>query len=72
MRDKWVVSENPFTLTFCPDRYIKPQKMCDKAVDGCLAALKFISDSFVTSKMLERFHGPLLAPYDMLFYDEIF
>ena len=46
--------------------------MCDKAVDGCLAALKFISDWFVTSKMLERFHGPLLSLYDMLFYDEIF
>ena len=25
--------------------------MCDKAVDDCLAALKFVPDWFVTSKM---------------------
>ena len=27
--------------------------MCDKAVDACLSALKFVPDSIVTSKMLE-------------------
>ena len=27
--------------------------MCDKAVDDCLAALKFVSDWFVTRKMIK-------------------
>ena len=47
------------------------QKMCDEAVDDCLAALKFIPDLFVTSKMLEKFHGALLANEDTLcFYED--
>ena len=33
MCDK-VVSEDPFTLKCCLDRY-KTQEMCDKAVDAC-------------------------------------
>ena len=28
--------------------------MCDEAVDGCLAALKFVPDQFVTSKMIKK------------------
>ena len=35
--------KNPFQIVYCPDNY-KTQRMCDKAVDGCLAALKFICD----------------------------
>ena len=27
--------------------------MCDKAIDDSLAALKFVPDSFVTSKMIK-------------------
>ena len=38
--------------------------MCDKAVDDCLAALKFIPDWFVTSKMLEKLHDALLTNDD--------
>ena len=38
--------------------------MCDKAVDDCLAALKFIPDWFVTIKMLEKFHDALLINDD--------
>ena len=34
-----VTSEDPFMLLYCSDRY-KTQKMCDKAVHDCLAALK--------------------------------
>ena len=30
-------------MEYCPDKY-KTQKMCDEAVDDCLAALKFILD----------------------------
>ena len=37
-----------------PDRY-KTQRICDEAVDVCLAALKFIPNWFVKSKMLENF-----------------
>ena len=32
---------------------IRLKKMCDKAVDDCLAALKFVSDWFVTSKLIK-------------------
>ena len=28
--------------------------MCDEAVDDCQSALKFISDWFVTSKMIKK------------------
>ena len=41
-----VISEYPFMLVYCPDKH-KTQKMCDEAVDDCLAALKFIPDWFV-------------------------
>ena len=30
---------NTFLVVYCPDEYIT-QKMCDEAVDDCLAALK--------------------------------
>ena len=35
--------------------------MCYEAVDDCLAALKFIPDWFVTSKMLEELRDVLLT-----------
>ena len=54
-----------------PNRY-KTLKTCDEAVDDCLAALKFIPDWFVTSKILEMFHDPLLANDDILFFNEDF
>ena len=41
--------------------------MFDEAVDDCLAALIFISDWFVTSKMLEKFHDNLLANDEISF-----
>ena len=40
-----------FVLKYCLDRY-KSQEICDKAVDACLPALKFVPDGFVTTKML--------------------
>ena len=66
-----VVSEDPFILIYYPDRY-KSQKLCDETVDGCLAVLKFIPDWFVTSKILEKFHDPLLANDDNIFFDKDF
>ena len=46
--------------------------MCDTAVDDCLAVLRFISDWFITSKMLKKFHYALLANDGTLFFDEDF
>ena len=44
-----VASKDLFLIAYCPDKY-KTQRMCDKPVDDCLAALKFIPDWFATSK----------------------
>ena len=63
--------EDPFMIVYCPDRY-KAQRMCDKAVDDCLAPLKFIPYWFVTSKMLENFDNALHANDDILFFNEDF
>ena len=46
--------------------------MCDEAVGDCLAALKFVPDWFVTSKMLEKLDNALHANDDILFYNEDF
>ena len=46
------VSEDPFLIVYCPDKY-KTQRMCSEAVADSLAALKLIPDWFVTSKMIK-------------------
>ena len=53
MCDK-VVSKAPFLIVYWPYKY-KTLRICDKAIDDCLAALKFIPDWFVTSKMIKKF-----------------
>ena len=45
-----VVSEDAFLTVYCIDKY-KTQRMCNKAVDDTIGALKLISDWLVTSKM---------------------
>ena len=40
-------------LVYSPDKY-KTQRMCDEVVDDSLAALTFVHDWFVTSKIFER------------------
>ena len=40
-----VASEDPFLIAYCLDKY-KTQRMCDKAVDDCLAAVKLVHDWF--------------------------
>ena len=50
----------------------KTQQMCDEAVDNCLAPLKFISDWFITSKIIEEIDNALHADDDILFYNEDF
>ena len=46
--------------------------MCDKAVDDCLAVLKFVSDWFVTSKMIKKLFTALYADEDTLYFNEDF
>ena len=48
-----IICEDPFWIRYVPDQY-KTQQMCDKAVDDCLAALKFLPNWLVTSKMIKR------------------
>ena len=44
--------------------------MCDEAFDDSLAALKLISDWFVTSKMIKKLSTALYADDGLLFFDE--
>ena len=44
------------------------QRMCDKAVDDFLAALKFVPDWFVTSKIIKKLHNALFIDDDILFF----
>ena len=55
-----VVSVYSFLIVYCPVKY-KTQKICDEAVDDCLAALKFIPDRFVTSRTIKKFLNALYA-----------
>ena len=50
-----VVSLYPFLTVYCSDKY-KTENMCDEAVDNSLAALKFIPDWFVTSKIIKKIY----------------
>ena len=65
------ISEDPFILVYCPDKY-KTQRMSDEVVDDSLVALTFIPDWYVTSKMFERLDNNLHAKDDILFYNEDF
>ena len=64
-----VISEDPFILVYCPDKY-KIQIMCDEAVDDCLAALKFIPDGFVTSKMINKLLTALYSDDNILYFNK--
>ena len=44
--------------------------MCDKAIDDCLAALKFASDWFVTSIMIKKLFIALYADENTLYFNE--
>ena len=46
--------------------------MCDEAIDDSLAVSKFISNWFVTSKMLEKLDNDLHTNYYILFYNQDF
>ena len=64
-----VVSEDPFLIVYCPDKY-KTQRMSDEAVDGCLTALKLIPDWFVTSKVIKEPFTALYADENILYFNE--
>ena len=68
MCDK-AVSNDPFMVKYCVDRY-KTQEMCNKAVNDFLPALKFIPDWFVTSKLSKSLDDALFSNDDILFFDE--
>ena len=44
--------------------------MCDKAVDDCLATLKFVSDWFVTNKMVKELFTTLYPDENILYFNE--
>ena len=66
MGDK-VASTKPM-LKYCPNRY-KAQKICDKTVDACLSSWKFVPDSPVTSKMLQK-HEHFVFSHDDIDSDD--
>ena len=64
-----VVSEDPFFVVYCPDKY-KTQRMYDEAVDDSLAALKLVSNFFVTSKMIKKLFSALCTDENILYFNE--
>ena len=44
--------------------------MCDKAADDCLAALKFVPDWFVTSKLIKILFTVLYADENIPYFNE--
>ena len=63
------VDDNPNALEFVPDWY-KPKETCDKAVDGFLAASKFVSDWFITSKVIKNLFTDFYADENILYFNE--
>ena len=47
-----IISENPFMLNFCPDKYIT-QEICDEAVDDFLPTLHFFLIGLLQVKWLK-------------------
>ena len=70
MCDK-IISENPFMLKYCPDKYVT-QKMCDQAVDDFQPTLNFVTDWFVTSKMIKikKLFTASYAYKNTIYFDE--
>ena len=66
-----VVSEDPFLIVYCPDKYTT-QRTSDEAVDDSLAALELIPDWFVTSKMITKVYTALYAEENILYFNEDF
>ena len=48
------------------------QRICDEAADGCLPALKFVLEWFVSDKMIRKLHEVLFTNDNILFLHEDF
>ena len=59
-----------FVFDSVSDRY-KTKEMCDKAVDDCLTALKFVHDWFVTSKTIKKLFTDLYTDENILYFKTI-
>ena len=46
------------------------QEMCDKVVDAFLPTLKFVSDRFITNKMLEKLFAIVFSNDNIVFVNE--
>ena len=68
MLDK-ILSDDPLKLKYCQAGY-KTHKMCDEAVDNCLAAPKFVPDWFVTNKMMKKLLTALYADDNILDFNK--
>ena len=55
-------------LKFCLDRY-KTEEMCHRVADAFLLARKFVSDCFVTNKLIEKLDNYLLSKDDIVYVD---
>ena len=56
-------------LSCCHDKY-ETQEMCNKAVADFLPGLKFVSDWFVTSKMIKELLTALYVDKNILYFNE--
>ena len=63
------ISEDSFSVKYVPDQY-KTKEMCDNAVDDCLAALKFVPDWFVITKMIKNLFTVLYADENIVYFNE--
>ena len=62
-----IVSEDPFKLKHCHDRY-ETQQMCNNnVVDHFAPTLKFVPDWFVTCKMIKKLLTVLYTDDNILF-----
>ena len=46
------------------------QEMCENVVDAFLPTLKFVSDRFITNKMLEKLFAIVFSNDDIVFANE--
>ena len=65
-----IISEDPFSIRYVSDQY-KTQQMCDEAVYGCLTALKFVPDWFLTSKIIKILFIAFHADENTLYANEV-
>ena len=55
-------------LKYCLDR-CKTQKICDKAVNSYLLTLQFVSNWFLTNRMIEQIDNALFCNDNIIFGD---